>query len=72
MDGWSELEEKDFAELMEVGHFERLPAIRLYRRCWGSLTKALAIAQANAPTAEQIARGRKLAALRTQAPVEVV
>lgn len=45
-DSWSEVEERDFARVMETGKLKRLPAIRLYRRCRGNLDKALAIAVA--------------------------
>jgi len=39
--GWTYEEEKAFAEIMAAGGLERLPAIRLYRRFKGSLTKSL-------------------------------
>jgi len=45
---WSEAEERDFAKLMAVGHLQRLPAIRLYRRNGGDLKKALGRITANA------------------------
>ena len=39
--GWSDEEEAAFAQLMEAGGMERLPAIRLYRRMDCNLEKAL-------------------------------
>jgi hypothetical protein len=57
-DSWSELEERDFAKVMEAGKLERMPAIRLYRRCRGNLDRALVIATANAPSETEIARHR--------------
>jgi hypothetical protein len=53
---WTEQEERAFADLMKAGRLERLPAIRLYRRCKDDLTRALAVAVAEAPTDAQIAR----------------
>ncbi len=55
-DSWSEVEERDFAKVMEAGKLERMPAIRLYRRCRGNLDLALAIATASAPSETEIAR----------------
>jgi len=46
---WTDAEEKAFARLMELG-FERMPAIRLFRRCQSNLKKALAFAEREAPT----------------------
>lgn len=43
--GWTSFEEKDFALIQQAGHLGRLEAIRLYRRCGGDVTKALAIAK---------------------------
>jgi hypothetical protein len=53
---WTPDEEQAFARLMQAGRIERLPAIRLYRRCNGDLTRALAVAVADAPTDTEIAR----------------
>lgn len=44
---WSALEELAFDEIMKTGGLERLPAIRLYRRCGSDLPKALTIARDN-------------------------
>jgi hypothetical protein len=67
MENWSAAEESAFAEIMRVGHLDRLPAIRLYRRS-GELNKALVIAAAEAPTDAEMARhkafGEKMKALR--------
>jgi hypothetical protein len=53
---WNQQDETAFAELMRVGRLERLPAIRLYRRCGDNLARALGVASAEAPTDAQIAR----------------
>jgi hypothetical protein len=58
---WTEQEEQTFADLMKAGRLERLPAIRLYRRCNDNLGRALAIATAEAPTGRQVARRMALA-----------
>lgn len=42
---WTHEEESAFKQIMGVGSLERLPAIRLYRRCKDDLTKALQIAK---------------------------
>lgn len=57
---WSPAEERDFSQLMTAGHLDRLPAIRLYRRCRADLKRALPIATGEAPTPEQIARWKSL------------
>ena len=49
MSEWTEQEERAFAEIMAAGKIERLPAIRLYRRCRGDLRKALKYARKQAP-----------------------
>jgi hypothetical protein len=41
---------------MQIGRMKRLEAIRLYRRCKNNLTRALAIATEDAPTAAVAAR----------------
>jgi len=67
LEGWTAAEESAFAQIMQVGHLDRLPAIRLYRRS-GELNKALVIAAAEAPTDVELARhkafGEKMKALR--------
>jgi hypothetical protein len=45
--GWAVAEELAFDELMSAGNLERLPAIRLFRRCGGDLKRAVEIARAN-------------------------
>lgn len=54
--GWTPEEEAAFARLMEVGRLERVPAIRLYRRCGGNLDRALRIAEAGRPTPGELTR----------------
>lgn len=44
-DGWTSAEERAFGRIMRAGLLERLPAIRLYRRCESSELKALNIAR---------------------------
>lgn len=39
--GWTNAEEKAFAQIMATGELDRLSAIRLYRRMQGNLAKAL-------------------------------
>jgi hypothetical protein len=56
MQAWTATEEQAFSRLMEAGRMERMKAIRLYRRCKGNLKRALAIAAANTPTAEEATR----------------
>jgi hypothetical protein len=67
LQGWTVAEESAFAQIMQIGHLDRLPAIRLYRRS-GELNKALVIAAAEAPTDAELARhkafGEKMKALR--------
>jgi hypothetical protein len=59
LQGWAAAEESAFAQIMQIGHLDRLPAIRLYRRS-GELNEA--------PTDAEIARhkafGEKMKALR--------
>jgi hypothetical protein len=43
--GWTDLEETVFAEIMEIGRMERIPAIHLYRRCGSNPEKALRCAR---------------------------
>jgi hypothetical protein len=49
LQGWTAAEESEsaFAQIMQVGHLDRLPAIRLYRRS-GGLNRALVIDRAEA------------------------
>jgi hypothetical protein len=56
MQTWTPVEEDAFSQLMQAGRLKRLEAIRLYRRCKDNLKRALSIATANAPTAEQVTR----------------
>jgi hypothetical protein len=56
MQTWTPAEEQAFSELMQAGRIKRMEAIRLYRRCGSNLTRALTIATAGAPTAEEVAR----------------
>ena len=53
---WTTEEEQSFAQLMEAGRLARPEAIRLYRRCRNNYGKALAIATAEAPSTEEVAR----------------
>ena len=46
--GWTDEEETAFAEIMAAGQIERLPAIRLYRRCRSNLNRALEYARETA------------------------
>ena len=64
---WTPEEEAAFARLMKVGPLERLPAIRLYRRCRGNLDRALRIAEAGRPTPGELAR-RAAAGARLRTP----
>ena len=43
--GWTAAEESAFQQIMAVSDLDRLPAIRLYRRCKDNLAKALQIAK---------------------------
>lgn len=63
MNAWTPEEESAFQKLMAAGHLERMPAIRLFRRCRCDLKKALALARTDAPA---IARN-KARAERTRA-----
>lgn len=56
METWNTTEESAFADLMVAGRLGRLAAIRLYRRARGNLARAIAIATAEAPTDEEVAR----------------
>jgi hypothetical protein len=56
MQTWTPAEEDAFSRLMEIGRMKRMEAVRLYRRCKDNLKRALSIAAANAPTAEEVAR----------------
>jgi hypothetical protein len=53
---WTTEEEQSFVRLMEAGRLTRAEALRLYRRCRDNFGKAMAIATAEAPSAEEIAR----------------
>jgi hypothetical protein len=53
---WTTEEEQSFTRLMETGRLIRTEAIRLYRRCKDDFGKAMAIATAEAPSSEEIAR----------------
>lgn len=50
---WTQEQEMAFARIMEVGHIDRLPAIRLFRRYSNDLAKALEIATSNLATEAQ-------------------
>jgi hypothetical protein len=52
---WTQIEEDAFAQIMRVGHLDRLSAIRLYRRS-ASFERALIVAKAEAPTEAELAR----------------
>ena len=56
MQTWTPVEEDAFSQLMQAGRMKRVEAIRLYRRCKDNLKRALGIAAANAPTAEEVTR----------------
>lgn len=56
MQTWTQAEEDAFSQLMQVGRMARMEAIRLYRRSKNNLKRALSIAAANAPTAEEVTR----------------
>jgi hypothetical protein len=56
MHTWTQAEEDAFSQLMQGGRMKRMGAIRLYRRCKDSLERALTIAAAHAPTAEEVTR----------------
>jgi hypothetical protein len=53
---WTTEEEQSFTRLMEGGRLTRSEAIRLYRRCRDNFGRAMAIAAAEAPSAEEVAR----------------
>ncbi len=60
---WTPEEEAAFAKIMMTGDLERLPAIRLWKRCNKDLGKALPLAeQTYAPAPAQIDRNRTNAA----------
>ena len=59
--GWTEVDERAFAQLMQVAHLQRMPAIRLYRRCRSNFDKALAVATAEARPDKEIARRKACA-----------
>jgi hypothetical protein len=56
MHTWTPAEEGAFSQLMEIGRMKRMEAIRLFRRSKDNLKRALDIAAANAPTAEEVTR----------------
>lgn len=56
MQTWTPAEEGAFSQLMQAGRMKRMEAVRLYRRCKDNLTRALAIAAADASTAAEAAR----------------
>jgi hypothetical protein len=56
MQTWTATEEKAFAQLMEAGRLERVPAIRVYRRYKGNMTRAMGLATAEAPTDDELVR----------------
>ena len=56
MQTWTPQEEHAFSQLMKAGQMKRMEAVRLYRRCKDNLKRALSIAAANAPTAEEVTR----------------
>jgi hypothetical protein len=43
--GWTDEEEQVFAEIMRAGRLERLPAIRLYKRCRSNASEAVTLAR---------------------------
>lgn len=54
--GWTDEEEATFADIMRIGHMERIKAIQLFRRCKSDHAKAVGLAQANyGRTEEQLA-----------------
>jgi hypothetical protein len=56
MQTWTPIDEDAFSQLMQVGRMKRMEAVRLYRRCRGNLNRAITIAAAGAPTADEIGR----------------
>jgi hypothetical protein len=56
MQTWTPAEEDVFSQLMEIGRLKRMEAVRLYRRSKGNLNRAISIAAAGAPTADEIGR----------------
>jgi hypothetical protein len=56
MQTWTPAEEQAFSQLLHAGRMKRMEAIRLYRRCKDNLKRALSIAAATAPTAEEVTR----------------
>jgi hypothetical protein len=56
MQTWTPAEEEAFSQLKEIGRLKRMEAVRLYRRCKGNLNRAISIAAAGAPTADEIGR----------------
>ena len=57
--GWTDEEEVAFAQIMEAGGLERLPAIRLYRRLGSDLKRALKYAESRQETVAAKNRGGK-------------
>jgi hypothetical protein len=68
--GWTPDEESAFEQIARAGDIQRLPAIRLWRRCRQDLSRALRLAQENALTPAQLERNRasavRLSGLRKQ------
>lgn len=58
---WNDFEESAFAAIMNAGLLERLPAIRLYRRCKSDLARALVLAAQGRPSDSDISRRKALA-----------
>jgi hypothetical protein len=56
MHTWTHAEEDAFSQLMQAGRTKRMEAVRLYRRSKDNLKRALTIAAALAPTAEEVTR----------------
>jgi len=56
MDTWTHAEEDAFSQMVQAGRMKRMEAVRLYRRCKENLERALTIAAAHAPTAEEVTR----------------
>ena len=56
MQTWTPVEEDAFSQLMQARRMKRMEAVRLFRRCKNNLKRALSIAAANAPSAEEVTR----------------
>jgi head-tail adaptor len=58
--GWTDAEERAFAEIMAASRLSRLEAIRLWKRCRKDTAKAVRLAKGNYPKPGEA----KLSALR--------